>query len=202
MLWSNYVKVFQYFDLYPISETPSSSAFFQRLGRSSRRFLRLLPLRGLNSRDADFLFAILLATMMIPGEMMVITNYITVASLGWLKDVYGVFAAMIVPFWVSFFTSICSVVISSVYRTSLIGGESRRQKRLVLSLASRWCRWPSRRLFYFHSKTHGRLELLRLAELGRQQIRVAFDHQRLAEFFHFDLRRTEITVCRWRRPFW
>lgn len=37
--------------------------------------------------------------MMIPGEMMVITNYITVSS--WLDSDVGTYAAMIVPFWVS-----------------------------------------------------------------------------------------------------
>jgi multiple sugar transport system permease protein len=34
----------------------------------------------LNFRGKNVIFAILLATMMIPGEMMVITNYITVAA--------------------------------------------------------------------------------------------------------------------------
>ena len=49
------------------------------------------------------MFSILLMTMMIPGEMMVITNYITVSNLGWLKDATGVFTSMIVPFWISVF---------------------------------------------------------------------------------------------------
>ncbi len=45
----------------------------------------------------DLLFTIFLATMMIPGEMMVITNYITVINLNWI-DTYQ---SMIVPFMVS-----------------------------------------------------------------------------------------------------
>lgn len=45
----------------------------------------------------DLIFTIFLATMMIPGEMMVITNYITVINLNWI-DTYQ---AMIVPFLVS-----------------------------------------------------------------------------------------------------
>ena len=56
----------------------------------------------LHFKGKDVLFAILLATMMIPGEMMVITNYITVANFGWLNDTrWGAYLAMIVPFWVS-----------------------------------------------------------------------------------------------------
>jgi multiple sugar transport system permease protein len=66
-------------------------------------------------KGKNLLFTILLATMMIPGEMMVITNYITVARLpwfefstgtavtGWLTYKDSVFASMIVPFWVSVF---------------------------------------------------------------------------------------------------
>ena len=56
----------------------------------------------LNFKGKDTLFAILLATMMIPGEMMVITNYITVANFGWLDGTrMGAYLAMIIPFWVS-----------------------------------------------------------------------------------------------------
>ena len=43
------------------------------------------------------LFALMLATMMIPGEMYTLTNYLTVSSLKW-KDTYTV---LIVPFLVS-----------------------------------------------------------------------------------------------------
>ena len=60
----------------------------------------------LNFKGKDALFALLLGTMMIPGEMMVISNYITVASFGWLgKDQtrFDAYLAMIVPFWTSVF---------------------------------------------------------------------------------------------------
>lgn len=57
----------------------------------------------LHFKGKDLLFTIFLGTMMIPGEMMVITNYMTVAELGWLEDKTGALTAMIVPFWVSVF---------------------------------------------------------------------------------------------------
>ncbi len=53
----------------------------------------------LNFKGQNALFALLLTTMMIPGEMFVVTNYITVSSLGWV-DTYQ---ALIVPFVVSIF---------------------------------------------------------------------------------------------------
>ena len=45
------------------------------------------------------LFAALLATMMIPGELFTITNYSTVTKLGWINT----YTALIVPFLVSVF---------------------------------------------------------------------------------------------------
>ena len=41
----------------------------------------------------------MLATMMLPGELFTITNYITVSDLGWMHS----FTALIVPFLVSIF---------------------------------------------------------------------------------------------------
>ena len=54
-------------------------------------------------KGKDAIFALLLATMMIPGEMMVITNYLTVADFGWLNSYSGVVTSMTVPFFVSVF---------------------------------------------------------------------------------------------------
>ena len=53
----------------------------------------------LEFKGKNALFAALLATMMIPGELFTITNYITVASFGWLRS----FTVLIVPFLVSVF---------------------------------------------------------------------------------------------------
>ena len=53
----------------------------------------------LEFKGREALFGALLATMMIPGELFTITNYITVSELGWMKS----FTALIVPFLVSVF---------------------------------------------------------------------------------------------------
>ena len=53
----------------------------------------------LEFKGRDTLFAILLATMMIPGELFTITNYQTVYYLGWMNT----FTVLIVPFLVSVF---------------------------------------------------------------------------------------------------
>ena len=53
----------------------------------------------LNFKGKETLFALLLATMMIPGELFTITNYATVTSLNWIST----YTVLIVPFLVSVF---------------------------------------------------------------------------------------------------
>ena len=53
----------------------------------------------LEFKGKNIFFAMLLATMMIPGELFTITNFITVNKLQW----YDTFTALIVPFLVSVF---------------------------------------------------------------------------------------------------
>lgn len=53
----------------------------------------------LEFKGRETLFSILLATMMIPGEMMIITNFETVSNLDWLNT----YQALIIPFSASVF---------------------------------------------------------------------------------------------------
>ena len=53
----------------------------------------------LEFKGRETMFALLLATMMIPGELFTITNYSTVTQLGWMNT----FTVLIVPFLVSVF---------------------------------------------------------------------------------------------------
>ena len=53
----------------------------------------------LEFKGRDAMFGLLLATMMIPGELFTITNYSTVTSFGWMNT----YTVLIVPFLVSVF---------------------------------------------------------------------------------------------------
>ena len=53
----------------------------------------------LEFKGRETLFAALLATMMIPGELFTITNYATVTSMGWMNT----YTVLIIPFLVSVF---------------------------------------------------------------------------------------------------
>lgn len=59
----------------------------------------------LNFKGRDAIFSIMLMTMMIPGEVFVITNYMTIARLGWIRSSVHLknYAALVFPFITSIF---------------------------------------------------------------------------------------------------
>ncbi len=79
-------------------------AFFTTLGGTFFSILVAFALARLNFKGRDLIFTILLATMMIPGEMLVISNFVTVSRLGWVNaNNAGSYLAVIIPFLVSIF---------------------------------------------------------------------------------------------------
>ena len=90
VMWTNYVYIFQRFDF--------SSYMVNTV---------IVAIMSTTGTLITTIFAIFLMTMMIPGEMMVISNYITVASFGWIDSVHQTrweaYAAMTVPMLVSVF---------------------------------------------------------------------------------------------------
>ena len=64
------------------------------IGTVTTTVLAAFAFSRLDFKGRDAIFGALLATMMVPGEMMVITNFETVSNLGWI-DTYQ---ALIIPF--------------------------------------------------------------------------------------------------------
>lgn len=58
--------------------------------------LAAFPFSRLKFAGKEVIFSLLLASMMVPGEMLIIQNYVTVAHLGWIDT----FAALIIP-WIA-----------------------------------------------------------------------------------------------------
>jgi len=106
VMWTNYVYVFNSFKFTTFLTNTVVVAFFSTLGTLITTILAAYAFARLEFKGRDAVFMIFLMTMMIPGEMMVISNYITVASFGWIgtKQTYTqAYLAMIVPFVVSVF---------------------------------------------------------------------------------------------------
>jgi multiple sugar transport system permease protein len=79
-------------------------AFFSTLGGTVFSIFVAFSLARLNFKGRDLIFTILLATMMIPGEMLVISNFVTVSNFGWVNAPNeGSYLAVIVPFFISIF---------------------------------------------------------------------------------------------------
>ena len=81
-------------------------AFFSTAGTLLTTILAAFAFARLKFKGRDAVFAVFLMTMMIPGEMMVISNYITVASFGWVgqnQTLTQAYLAMIIPFIISVF---------------------------------------------------------------------------------------------------
>jgi multiple sugar transport system permease protein len=106
VMWSNYVYVFQSFKFGQYMTNTIIVAIFSTLGTLITTIVAAFAFARLNFKGREAVFFIFLMTMMIPGEMMVISNYITVASFGWTgtnQTRLEAYAAMIVPFWISVF---------------------------------------------------------------------------------------------------
>lgn len=105
VMWSNYSYVFQVFDFGVYMVNTIIVAVISTAGTLLTTIFAAFAFSRLTFKGRETLFMIFLMTMMIPGEMMVISNYITVSSFGWIseQDSTKAFAAMIVPFLISVF---------------------------------------------------------------------------------------------------
>ena len=99
--WANYTKVFTSPDL-NLGRLFANTLFVGVVSTALSLVITVLSafaFARLEFKGKDALFAFLLATMMIPGELFTITNYQTVHALGWMNT----YAVLIFPFLVSVF---------------------------------------------------------------------------------------------------
>ncbi len=99
MLFSNYKTAFESASLGRLFLNTAYVGIVSTLLSLVITVLSAFAFARLEFKGKNTLFAALLATMMIPGELFTITNYSTVASLGWMKT----YKVLIIPFLVSVF---------------------------------------------------------------------------------------------------
>ena len=106
IVWSNYAEAIKAADLYNLFKNTVIVGVVSTLLSLVITVISAFVFARLEFKGRDALFALLLATMMIPGELFTITNYITVSGWGWVGNNltpwqgYGV---LIIPFLVSIF---------------------------------------------------------------------------------------------------
>lgn len=99
MLFSNYKTAFETANLGRLFLNTAYVGIVSTVLSLVITVLSAFAFARLEFKGKNALFAALLATMMIPGELFTITNYSTVASLDWLKT----YRVLIIPFLVSVF---------------------------------------------------------------------------------------------------
>ena len=99
IMWTNYLEAFTAANLGRLFLNTMIVGIISTLLSLVITVLCAFAFARLEFKGKDALFGAMLATMMIPGELFTITNYVTVTKFGWL-DTYTV---LIVPFLVSVF---------------------------------------------------------------------------------------------------
>lgn len=99
VMWSNYSQAFTTANLGKLFMNTLYVGLISTILSLIITVLSAFAFARLEFKGKETLFGALLATMMIPGELFTITNYITVNNLGWMHT----FTALIVPFLVSVF---------------------------------------------------------------------------------------------------
>lgn len=99
IVWYNYVEAFKTANLGTLFKNTLIVGVISTVLSLIITVLSAFAFARLEFKGRDALFGVLLATMMIPGELFTITNYQTVSIFGWLNT----FTVLIVPFLVSVF---------------------------------------------------------------------------------------------------
>ncbi len=97
--WENYVNAFNTANLGRLFMNTMYVGLVSTILSLVITVLSAFAFARLEFKGRDTMFTVLLATMMIPGELFTITNYTTVFRLGWMNT----FEALIIPFLVSVF---------------------------------------------------------------------------------------------------
>ena len=105
IFWENYSQALTRLDFLTLLRNTLLVGILSTIGTIITTIFAAYAFARLSFKGRDLVFGLLLSSMMIPGEMMVISNYISVSRLGWTQqgNLVGNFSAMIIPFWVSIF---------------------------------------------------------------------------------------------------
>jgi len=99
MQWINFKIALTRFDFWIYMKNTIVVGLVSMVGTVTTTILAAFAFSRLDFKGRDFIFSILLMTMMIPGELYTITNYITIRNLSW----YDRFPALVFPFMTSVF---------------------------------------------------------------------------------------------------
>ena len=105
IIWSNYLQAFTKAELLKLFKNTVIVGIVSTLLSLVITIITAFAFARLEFKGKNALFAALLGTMMIPGELFTITNYITVDRFNWVNNDHWFegYSVLIVPFLVSIF---------------------------------------------------------------------------------------------------
>ncbi|RFB12507.1 carbohydrate ABC transporter permease [Bacillus sp. HNG] len=98
--WENYAEAFEMAPFVRYIINSAIVTVLSTIGELLTTILAAYAFSRVNFYGRDFIFAILLGTMMVPGEVLLIPNYVTLSNLGWIDQ----YEALIVPWLASIFS--------------------------------------------------------------------------------------------------
>ena len=105
IIWSNYAEAFTKAELLKLFKNTIIVGIVSTILSLVITIITAFAFARLEFKGKNALFAALLGTMMIPGELFTITNFATITEFGWYKNPgwFEGYAVLIVPFLVSVF---------------------------------------------------------------------------------------------------
>ena len=105
IIWSNYLEAFKEAKLLNLFKNTIIVGLVSTVLSLVITIITAFAFARLEFKGKNALFAALLGTMMIPGELFTITNFTTITKFGWYKNPnwFEGYAVLIVPFLVSVF---------------------------------------------------------------------------------------------------
>ena len=105
IIWSNYLDAFKEASLLNLFKNTIIVGLVSTVLSLVITIITAFAFARLEFKGKNALFAALLGTMMIPGELFTITNFTTITKFGWYKNPnwFEGYAVLIVPFLVSVF---------------------------------------------------------------------------------------------------
>lgn len=123
MQWVNFKVALTEFNFWKYIVNTFVVGILSMLGTVVTTILAAFAFSRLDFKGRDFIFSILLMTMMIPGELYTITNYVTVSRLGWIDSRNAlVFPFMTSVFYIFFLRQSFKQIPDTLYRAAQVDG--------------------------------------------------------------------------------
>ncbi len=138
MQWVNFKVALTQFNFYTYIANTIYVGILSMIGTVITTILAAFAFSRLDFKGREFIFSILLMTMMIPGELYTITNYITVRNLGWYDSFYAlIFPFMTSVFYIFFLRQSFKQIPDTLYRAAQVDGcgDFKYLRRVMIPIA-------------------------------------------------------------------